>query len=65
MAVVRFVQTRLLISFLGGKWFVLLDFLVAKHLSNRTLVSLEASVPLVKGYDLYEFKFEARLVFTF
>lgn len=49
----------------GGKWFFPLDFLVGKRLSSRTLVSLEASIPLVKEYNLYEFKLVARLAFTF
>jgi hypothetical protein len=49
----------------GGKWFFPLDFLVGKRLSSRTLASLEASIPLVKEYNLYEFKLVARLAFTF
>jgi hypothetical protein len=48
-----------------GKWFFPLDFLIGKRLSKKTLVSLEASVPLVKEYNLYEFKLEARFAFTF
>jgi hypothetical protein len=49
----------------GGKWFFPLDLLIGKHLSARTLVSFEVGVPLIKEYDLYEFKLEARFSFTF
>jgi hypothetical protein len=49
----------------GSKWFFPMDFSVGKHLSGRTLVSLEASVPVVKQYDAYHFKLQARLAFTF
>ena len=49
----------------GGKWFFPLDLLIGKHLLDRTLVSLEVSVPLIKEYDVYEFKLEARFSFTF
>ena len=48
-----------------GKWFFPFDFLVGKRLSRSTLVSLEAGVPLVKQFNLYEFKLQARLSFTF
>jgi hypothetical protein len=49
----------------GNKWFFPMDFSVGKHLASRTLVSLEASVPVVKQYDAYHFKLQARLAFTF
>jgi hypothetical protein len=49
----------------GGKWFFPLDLLIGKHLSDRTLVSLEVSVPLIKEYELYEFKLQARFSLTF
>ena len=49
----------------NNKWFFPMDFLVGKHLSSRTLISLEASVPLIKQYDAYHFKLQARLAFTF
>jgi hypothetical protein len=47
------------------KWFFPFDFLVGKRLSRRTLVSLEAGVPVIKQFNLYEFKLQARFSFTF
>ena len=40
-------------------------FLIGKSLSRRTLTSLEISVPVVKDYNSYEFKLEARLSYFF
>jgi len=49
----------------GGKWFFPLDFLIGKHLTKNTLISVEASAPLIRGYNLYEFRLQTRLSFTF
>jgi hypothetical protein len=48
-----------------GKWFFPADFLVGKRLSSRNLVSLEFGVPVVREYELYKLKLEARFAFTF
>lgn len=49
----------------GGKWFVPLDVSVGRNLSERVVASLEASVPVIKQFTLYDFKLEARLGFSF
>jgi len=64
--VTLFPSQDIAVNFLdGSKWFFPLDLLVGKNLSSKTAVSLEASVPIVKDYDLYDFKLEARFSFTF
>lgn len=49
----------------GGKWFVPLDISVGRNLNERMVASLEASVPVIKQFTLYDFKLEARLGFSF
>jgi hypothetical protein len=49
----------------GSKWFLPADFSVGRNLSERAVVSLEVSVPIVKEFVLYEFKLQARVGFSF
>ena len=49
----------------GGKWFVPADFLIGKMLNKTTVASVEVSIPIIKDYDLYDFKVEARIGFFF
>lgn len=49
----------------SGRWFVPLDFTVGTLINKTTIASLEIGVPLIKDYDLYDFKIEARLGFFF
>jgi hypothetical protein len=49
----------------GGKWFVPADFLLGKMLNKTTVASVEVSIPIIKDYDLYDFKVEARIGFFF
>jgi hypothetical protein len=49
----------------GSKWFLPADFSIGRNLSERTVVSLEVSVPIVKEFVLYEFKLQARFGFSF
>ena len=61
-----FPSQEIAVNFLdGGKWFFPFDFLVGKRLSSRVLVSVETSVPLVRDYNLYEFRLQTRLSFAF
>jgi hypothetical protein len=54
------------VNLLGGaKWFVPADFSLGRNLSERTVVSLEVSVPIVKEFVLYQFKLAARVGFSF
>ena len=64
--VTLFPSQDIAVNFLdGNKWFFPFDFLIGKHLSRRTLASLEISVPVVKDYDSYQFKLEARISYFF
>jgi len=64
--VTLFPSQDIAVNFLdGSKWFFPFDFLIGKNLSRRTVTSLEVSVPLVKLYDSYEFKLEARMSYFF
>jgi hypothetical protein len=64
--VTLFPSQDIAVNFLdGGKWFSPFDFLIGKNLSRRTVSSLEVSVPLVKDYNSYEFKLEARMSYFF
>ena len=47
------------------KWFVPADFAVGRNINERTVASLEVSMPIVKEYLFYNFKLEARIGFTF
>ncbi len=49
----------------GGKWFVPADFLIGRHLTDRIVAGIEVSIPVIKEFDLYDFKVEARLSFHF
>jgi hypothetical protein len=40
-------------------------FSIGRNLSERTVISLEVSVPIVKEFILYEFKLQARFGFSF
>jgi hypothetical protein len=45
-----------------GRLFLPFDALVGAQLSDRLQISLEASVPIVKEYPVYDFKTELRLL---
>ncbi len=47
------------------RWFVPANVSIGRHLGERSVVSLEASVPVIKEFTLYDFKLEARLSFSF
>lgn len=49
----------------GHRWFVPADFLIGRHLSDRVVASLEISIPLIKDFNLYDFKLEGRIGFSF
>ena len=49
----------------GHKWFIPADFLIGRNLDERTVASVEVSIPVVKQFTLYDFKLEARLSFSF
>ena len=49
----------------GGKWFVPADFLIGKMLNKTTVASVEFGIPIIKQFDLYDFKVEARIGFFF
>jgi hypothetical protein len=49
----------------GDKWFVPADFLIGHHLTDRIVAGIEVSIPVIKQFDLYAFKVEARVSFHF
>ena len=49
----------------SGRWFVPFNFLVGTMLDKTTVASIEVSIPIIKDYDLYDFKTEFRLGFFF
>ena len=49
----------------SGRWFVPFNFMVGKLLDKSTVASIEVSIPMIKDYDLYDFKTEFRLGFFF
>lgn len=49
----------------SGRWFVPFNFLVGTLLDKTTVASIEVSIPIIKDYDLYDFKTELRLGFFF
>jgi len=64
--VTLFPSQDFVVNLIGGpKWFIPADFSIGRSLTKDTVVSLEASVPIVKQYLLYDFKLEARLSFSF
>ena len=48
-----------------GRWFIPADFMVGKMLNKTTVASLEVSIPIIKDYNVYDFKMEARVGFFF
>jgi hypothetical protein len=48
-----------------GRWFIPLDFMVGKMLNKTTVVSMEVSIPIIKDYNVYDFKAEVRVGFFF
>lgn len=48
-----------------GRWFIPFDFMVGKMLNKTTVASLEVSIPIIKDYNVYDFKTEARVGFFF
>lgn len=64
--VTLFPSQDIVLNTLGGhKWFVPADFLVGRHITQRTLVAVEVSIPIVKEFTLYDFKLEARISHKF
>jgi hypothetical protein len=54
------------INFLDhNKLFLPLDVMLGKLVTPTLVASLEVSAPIVKDYDLYNFKLEARIGFFF
>ncbi|MEP6671189.1 MAG: hypothetical protein ABJF10_18655 [Chthoniobacter sp.] len=49
----------------GHKWFLPADFLIGRNLDQRTVASVEVSIPIVKQFTLYDFKLEARVSYSF
>ena len=49
----------------GHRWFIPADFLIGRHLSDRIVASLEISIPIIKEFNLYDFKLEGRIGFSF
>ena len=50
------------INFLDhDKLFLPLDVMVGKLVTPKLITSLEVSAPIVKDYDLYNFKLEVRI----
>jgi hypothetical protein len=48
-----------------GRWFVPLDLMVGKMLSQSIIGSVEVGFPIINEYPLYDFKIEGRLGFFF
>ena len=49
----------------SGRWFFPFNFMVGKLLTRSVVASLEIGVPIVKDYQVYDFKLEARVGFFF
>jgi hypothetical protein len=49
----------------SGRWFVPFNFMVGKMLNKSTVTSVEFGIPMVKDYQVYDFKVEARVGFFF
>ncbi len=64
--VTLFPSQDFVVNLIGGpKWFIPADCSIGRSISKDTVVSLEASMPIVKQTPLYDFKLEARLSFSF
>jgi hypothetical protein len=64
--VTLFPSQDIVLNTIGGKrWFVPADFLMGRNLTERVVASVEASVPIVKEFVLYNFKLQARLSYSF
>jgi hypothetical protein len=48
-----------------GRWFVPLDLMVGKMLSQSMIGSVEVSIPIINEYQVYDFKIEGRIGFFF
>lgn len=48
-----------------GRWFFPFDVLAGVLVTPQLVTSLEVSVPLVKGYPVYDFKLEATIAYFF
>lgn len=48
-----------------GRWFVPFDFMVGKMVTKSTVVSVEASMPMIDDYHVNDFKVEGRVGFFF
>jgi hypothetical protein len=48
-----------------GRLFLPLDLLVGRKITDSLVVSLEAGVPIIKDYPVYNFKTELRMVWKF
>jgi len=49
----------------SGRWFVPFDIMAGRMLSKKLVASLEVGVPIIKDYNVYDFKTEARLGYFF
>jgi hypothetical protein len=64
--VTLFPSQDIVVNLLGKtKWFIPADFAVGRNLGDRTVASVEVSVPILKEFTLYDFKLEARLSYSF
>jgi hypothetical protein len=49
----------------SGRWFIPANFMLGKMLDKNTVGSIEVGIPVVKDYQVYDFKLEMRLGFLF
>ena len=49
----------------SGRWFLPFNFMVGKLLTRSIVASLEMGIPIVKDYEVYDVKTEARVGFCF
>ncbi len=49
----------------SGRWFVPADVMVGKMFGRNVVATLEASVPIINDYKVYDFKCEARVGYFF
>ena len=45
----------------SGRWFIPFNFMVGKRWNKSTVASIEFGIPMVKDYQVYDFKVEARI----
>lgn len=49
----------------SGRWFIPADVMIGKMVTKSTVASVEASVPIIDDYQVYDFKVEGRVGFFF